>query len=108
MTEENAIASLSSISNLTRLRILRALVVAGPEGMTAGDIAEHVDATPSRASFHLSNMSDAGLIKFERSARQVTYSVDFDAIGELMRFLVDDCCRNDARVIECCVPCCGR
>ena len=108
MDEEHAIASLSSISNQTRLRVLKALVAAGSTGMTAGDIAAKVGATPSRASFHLANMSETGLITSERAARQVIYRIDFDAVGELVRYLVDDCCRNDARVVACCMPRSGK
>lgn len=104
MTEAQALASLASISNPTRLRILRLLVTAGSAGVAAGALAEHIGATPSRASFHLSNMSDAGLITFERAGQRVTYKVDFDAVGGLIRYLIDDCCGRDAKVIACCLP----
>lgn len=102
MDEAQALVSLASISSATRLRIVKVLVAAGPAGMAAGEIAEAVGATPSRASFHLANLAEAGLIGSERSARQVTYRVNFDALGGLIRFLVEDCCRGDARLIACC------
>lgn len=104
MTEDQAIASLSAISSPTRLRMLRALVAAGGAGLAAGAIAEKVGATPSRASFHLANLADAGLVTSERVARQITYFANFEAMGALIRYLVEDCCRNDARVIGCCPP----
>ncbi|MBO6509100.1 MAG: winged helix-turn-helix transcriptional regulator [Roseibium sp.] len=103
MYESEALAAFSSISSATRLRILKGLVAAGPEGMTAGEIAERVDATPSRASFHLSNMADAGLVVATRQSRQISYRVDFNTMGALVRYLMEDCCQNNEIVRGCCV-----
>ncbi len=102
MKEEDALAAFASISSATRLRILKCLVAAGPDGLTAGDIADHVGATPSRASFHLSNMADAGLIVSSRQSRQITYRVDFEAMGALVRYLMEDCCGGNETVRACC------
>ncbi len=104
MKEARALEALSSISNATRLRILKCLVEAGAGGLTAGDIAEAVGATPSRASFHLSNMSEAGLVASSRQARQITYRVNFETVGSLMRYILQDCCKNNATVRACCMP----
>ena len=104
MNEADALAAFSSISSATRLRILKMLVEAGSGGLSAGEIAVAVDATPSRTSFHLSNMADAGLVISSRSARQITYRLDFEAIGALMRYLLEDCCGNNATVRACCMP----
>lgn len=102
MNESDALAAFSSLSSATRLRILKGLVVAGPEGLSAGEIAELVDATPSRASFHLSNMADAGLVISNRQSRQITYRVDFETMGALTRYLLEDCCQNNEVVRNCC------
>ena len=102
MNEENALTALGSISNQTRLRILKALVEAGSDGMAAGDIAEKVVASPSRASFHLNQLSEAGLINSTRQARQMIYTVDFSSVGALVRYLIEDCCQNNATVRSCC------
>ena len=104
MNEEAALAAISAISSATRLRILKCLVEAGSDGLTAGEIAKAVGASPSRASFHLSNMSEAGLLASIRSARQITYRVDFEAVGALMRYILEDCCKNNATVRACCLP----
>ncbi|WP_421984287.1 ArsR/SmtB family transcription factor [Roseibium sp.] len=104
MNEADALAAFASISSVTRLRILKRLVEAGSSGLTAGDIADAVGATPSRTSFHLSNMSDAGLVTSSRQARRITYRIDFTAVGALMRYLLEDCCNNNATVRECCLP----
>lgn len=102
MNEENALTALASISNQTRLRMLKALVSAGTEGMTAGDVAATVGASPSRASFHLSQLADAELVNSTRRARQIIYAVNLDGLGALVRYLIEDCCQNDATVRSCC------
>ena len=104
MTEDDAITALSSLSNQTRLRMLRHLVAAGPKGLSAGEIAAEVGATPSRASFHLSKMTEAGLIRSQRQSRQITFRVDFTAVGGLIRYLIEDCCKNNPTVRSCCEP----
>lgn len=104
MNEPDALAALSAISNKTRLRILKKLVAAGPDGLTAGEIAADISATPSRTSFHLSNMAEAGLIMSSRQSRQITYRVDFTAMGALVRYLLEDCCNNNETVRACSQP----
>lgn len=104
MDESRALAAFAALSNDTRLRILRALVAAGPTGLTAGALAAQVGAAPSRASFHLSNMAEAGLVTSEKSERSVIYRVSFETMGALVQFLLEDCCRNDPQVRQCCGP----
>jgi len=104
MKEQAALSALAAMSNKTRLRMVRALVVAGGDGLTAGEVAQAVGASPSRASFHLSVLVDAGLIASERTARQVTFRVRFDAIGGLALYLIEDCCGNNPTVRNCCFP----
>ncbi|WP_434050713.1 MAG: helix-turn-helix transcriptional regulator [Roseibium sp.] len=104
MNETDALVAFASMSSATRLRIFKRLVEAGSNGLTAGEIAGSVGATPSRTSFHLSNMSDAGLVTSSRQARQITYRIDFATIGALMRYLLEDCCKNNATVRACCLP----
>ena len=103
MNEDEAVAALASVSSTTRLRILKCLVAVGPGGLTAGEIASTVKASPSRTSFHLSNMSKAGLVRSNRQSRQISYRVDFDTVGRLMRYLLHDCCRNNGIVRACCI-----
>ena len=102
MEETNATAAFGALANATRLRILKRLIAAGPAGLTAGSIAEAVGASPSRASFHLSALSDAGLIAAERLARQIIYRADYAAMGGLIAYLLHDCCGDDPRVRACC------
>ncbi|WP_026480676.1 helix-turn-helix transcriptional regulator [Ahrensia sp. 13_GOM-1096m] len=102
MDEKKAILSFSALSNETRLRILKQLVAAGSDGMSAGDIAQKVGATPSRASFHLSALDETGMVTSTRQSRQITYHVNFEAVGGLIKYLMEDCCQNNEVVRACC------
>lgn len=104
MEEKDALAALSALSNETRLRILRRLVMAGEAGLTAGEIATAVEASPSRASFHLSHMADAGLVASTRAARQVTYRAGMATMNALIRYLWEDCCQGQETLQTCCTP----
>ena len=103
MDEVEALAAFSALSNVTRLRILKELVRAGPAGRCAGEVATAVGASPSRASFHLAALTKAKLISSSQSAREVIYRAEFDEIGAFVRFFLEDCCADDARVRSCCV-----
>jgi len=102
MKQTQAISAFSALSNNMRLDILRALVKAGANGLLAGDIARVITATPSKTSFHLSALTDAGLIYSTREAREITYFVDFRLIGSLMKFLLEDCCGSNEVARQCC------
>ena len=69
MNEQDALSAFSALSNPSRLTVVRLLVKAGPDGMPAGDIAEALSASPSQTSFHLSALSESGLIVSQRQAR---------------------------------------
>ena len=62
MEETQAIAMVGALSQETRLRIVRYLVSCGEDGASAGDVGKQVDATSSRASFHLSALENAGAL----------------------------------------------
>lgn len=102
MNEDEAAALFGALSNPDRLRVIRALVEAAPQGLNAGAVARRIHASPSRASFHLAALSDAGLVQRERQARNLIYRVDFPRIGGLMTFLLEDCCKGSAQLRGCC------
>ena len=92
MDDRQALASFAALSQETRLRIVRMLVVAGPDGMSAGALAEKIGVSPSNISFHLKELDHAGLIGQQRESRSIIYTARFDSLGGLVRFLMDDCC----------------
>jgi DNA-binding transcriptional ArsR family regulator len=110
MEERQALASFGALSQETRLQIVRMLVVAGPDGMSAGSIAERLEVSPSNVSFHLKELDRAGLIGQQREARSIIYTANYDALSGLVRFLMEDCCSGHPEVCApvatapCCVP----
>ena len=108
MDETQAIKMLNALSQETRLRIVRYLVSCGDDGASAGDVGRQVDATSSRASFHLSTLENAGVISSERQSRRIIYRANFKDIGGLMSFLLNDCCENHPDIRACCLTqdCC--
>ncbi|MGB3502570.1 MAG: metalloregulator ArsR/SmtB family transcription factor [Mesorhizobium sp.] len=100
MNEAQAIQAFAALSQETRLQIVRLLVQAGPGGMPAGAIGEAVAASSSRVSFHLSHLERAGLIQSRRDARSIIYSVTFNALSGLVRFLMDDCCQGRPEICQ--------
>ena len=102
MLETEAAKLFGTLSNADRLKVIRTLVEAGPDGMNAGQIADRIGASPSRASFHLAALAEFGLITKERQSRSLIYRVDFVRVGGLISFLLEDCCRGSPRLKKCC------
>lgn len=102
MDQSKALLALSALANETRLELVRALVAAGHDGLSAGEIARRLDVSASRLSFHLSALEHAGLITSRRVSRNVIYSADISGIGGVISYLLDDCCCADPKVRACC------
>ena len=96
MNAKRAIPALAALAQETRLAIFRLLVQRGPEGLAAGDIAEKLGLPASSLSFHLAQLSHAGMIAQRRQSRSLIYSVDFAAMNDLMGFLTENCCGGNA------------
>lgn len=92
MEERQALLAFGALSQETRLRILRLLVVSGREGVAAGTVAEQIGVTASNVSFHMKELDRAGLVTARRESRSIIYSANYDALGGLIRFLMEDCC----------------
>lgn len=101
MEERQALMSFAALSQETRLQIVRMLVVAGPDGLAAGALAEKAGVSPSNISFHLKELERSGLVLQKREARSIIYSASYDALGALVRFLLEDCCAGHPEI---CAP----
>lgn len=88
------IAALAALAQEHRLAAFRLLVEAGPDGVSAGDLADRLDIPRSSLSFHLSQMMQAGLIVQRRESRSLIYSADYAAMTALIGFLTENCCRG--------------
>lgn len=103
MNEKHAVKLLSAISHETRLGIVRYLVGCGEAGAPAGDIASKVGVSSSGASFHLSSLENAGALKSERQSRKIIYKADLQVLGEVVSYLLNDCCGNHPDILSCCI-----
>lgn len=92
MREDQALSAFAALSQEHRLRIVRLLVEAGPEGMPAGVLGETLGAGSSKMSFHLSHLEQAGLVRSHRDGRLIIYSVEVATLSGLIAFLLKDCC----------------
>ncbi len=98
MDASQALVAFAALSQETRLRLLRLLVTAGPDGMSAGALAVGVEASASNVSFHLSHLERAGLIASRREARSIIYSAAYPTLSGLIAFLMHDCCQGRPEV----------
>lgn len=92
MELKDAIPKLSALAQETRLSIFRLLVKAGHGGLAAGDIAATLDVPAPTLSFHLAQLAQAGLLERHRRSRSIIYTVDFEGVQGLFRYLMADCC----------------
>ena len=92
MEKQAVVTALSALAQDTRLDIFRVLVEAGAGGLAAGRIADRLGLPSATLSFHLSQLKHAGLVASRRDGRSLIYSVRFDAMGELVGYLTENCC----------------
>ncbi len=95
METRQAITALGALAQEVRLAVFRLLVQAGPAGMAASKIAEGVGIVPSSLSFHLKELTHAGLIVPRQDGRFIIYAANFDAMKDLIGFLTNNCCNGN-------------
>ncbi len=94
------ISGLAALAHETRLALFRELVRKGGRGESAGELARRLAIAPQTLSFHLKEMTSAGLLGARREGRYVYYVVDFDHARRLVGYLSDSCCADDQRESE--------
>jgi DNA-binding transcriptional ArsR family regulator len=92
MQADRVIRALSALAQEHRLAAFRLLVQAGEGGVAAGALAERLDVPPSSMSFHLAQLTNAGLVTQRRESRSIIYSADYAAMNGLMGYLTENCC----------------
>lgn len=91
------ISGLAALAHETRLELFRQLVRKGGSGESAGELARKLEIPPQTLSFHLKEMTHAGLLRSRRQGRQIYYAVDFDHACQLISYLSDCCCADEER-----------
>lgn len=100
MNEEIVVVALAALAHPVRLRVFRALVVAGSAGLTPGVMQEGLAVPATTLSFHLKELANAGLVYVERAGRNLVYRAAYDRMNELLGFLTENCCEGQ----ECLAP----
>jgi len=101
MEQAQALTALGALSQETRLQLYRLLVTVGPDGLSAGNIAERLGVIPSSLSFHLTNLVHAGLITQRRVGRLMVYAAEYGTMSGLLAYLSENCCGQGVSVPVC-------
>ncbi len=96
MNEKAAVAALAALAQEARLRVFRALVGAGPEGMTPSALSAMLDIPASTLSFHLKELAHADLVSAEREGRNLHYRPALKQMNDLLAYLTAHCCQGEA------------
>ena len=107
MLEEQALLALGALAHPLRLKVFRALVVVGEPGLSAGAIMEGVGVPAATLSFHLKELTAAGLVTQERVGRNSLYRAAYDNMNELLGYLTENCCAGAACSVELAAAGCG-
>jgi|SRR5215510_6733880 len=96
MEKSNAVAALAALAQDNRLDVFRLLVQAGPDGLSAGTVAERLSLAPNTLSFHFDRLRQAGLVTVRREGRSLIYAARYGAMNDLLGYLTENCCGGDA------------
>ncbi|AJP59670.1 transcriptional regulator [Pandoraea vervacti] len=100
LNDADAVQALAALAQGNRLAVFRLLVVAGPEGLRVGNIAETLGLPNATLSFHLKELAHAGLITSRQDGRYIYYAASIDRMNALIGFLTENCCQGVAGLCE--------
>jgi ArsR family transcriptional regulator, arsenate/arsenite/antimonite-responsive transcriptional repressor len=92
-----ATEAFSSLSQETRLRVFKALIEYGSEGLNPGALSDLLEIPDNTLSFHLSHMHKVGLVKSIKSGRSITYFANSGLIQDLISYLAENCCVKESK-----------
>ena len=107
MNAPDTVLALSALAHEARLAVFRLLVQAGTDGLAAGVIATRLEIAPPALSFHLKELTHAGLLVQRPDGRKIHYSANFSAMTGLIAYLTENCCEGascelSASAVDCC------
>src|SRR4051812_39970020 len=106
MVEADVIKALAALAQPVRLQVFRALVIAGPQGMTPGTMAEGLGIAANALSFHLKELANAGLVTQERASRNIIYRAAYEQMNGVLAYLTDNCCQGAQCAVDAASACC--
>ena len=92
MEDNEVVKALAALAQPMRLQVFRALVVAGPQGLTPGTLAESLGVPSTTLSFHLKELANAALVTQQRDGRNLIYRASFERMNALLAYLTANCC----------------
>lgn len=101
MKSEKAVIQLAALAHESRLAVFRLLVQKGPDGLCPGDIQTKLKLAPATLSFHLKELTSAGLLTARQEGRFIYYSPNFKAMDGLLGYLTDNCCGGKPCDVTC-------
>lgn len=96
MHETDVVLSLAALAHPVRLQVFRALVVSGQSGLTPGVMQEGLGIPATTLSFHLKELSNAGLVTTERASRHLVYRAAAARMDDLLGYLASNCRERQA------------
>ena len=94
MEEQDVVKSLAALAQESRLRVFRTLVVAGPLGLTPGALSDELGLAATTLSFHLKELTNAGLVSQQRDGRNLIYRAAYDRMNAVLAYLTAHCCQG--------------
>jgi DNA-binding transcriptional ArsR family regulator len=104
MKDKEALSALAALAQESRLAVFRLLVKRGPEGYTPGEISERLGVAAPTLSFHLKELTQAGLLTVRKESRYLHYSASFDRMNAVLAYLTENCCSLGVACDPACVP----
>ena len=92
MEKASAVAALAALAQDNRLDVFRLLVQAGPQGLSAGEVATALGLAPNTLTFHFDRLRVAGLVTVRRNGRQMIYAARYETMNALLGYLTENCC----------------
>jgi ArsR family transcriptional regulator, arsenate/arsenite/antimonite-responsive transcriptional repressor len=100
MQSTEVVSALGALAHPVRLEVFRALVVSGPAGLTPSVMQEGLGIPATTLSFHLKELTQAGLVSSERASRHLVYRAAFDRMNGVLEYLTANCCAGAACAAE--------
>lgn len=107
MSEDQVVRALAALAHPVRLKVFRALVVSGAPGLTPGVMQEGLGIPATTLSFHLKELSTAGLVTTEKASRHLVYRAAYDQMNGLLGYLTENCCAGETCAVPRTAAACG-
>jgi DNA-binding transcriptional ArsR family regulator len=96
MEKAQAVSALAALAQDNRLDVFRLLVQAGPDGLSAGQVAARLNLAPNTLTFHFDRLRHADLVSVRRAGRSMIYAARFNSMRALIAYLTENCCQGSA------------